>query len=58
MITLVYNVLDDITYPLQNVNDYTGYNGYTKFRNGKIISSHSLLGVWLLIRAGIKVKPC
>ena len=28
-----------------------------KFRNGWVISSHTLLGMWLLIHAGIKVKP-
>ena len=27
-----------------------------KFRNGQVISSHTLLGVWLLIHAGIKVN--
>ena len=26
--------------------------------NGETISSHTLLGMWLLIHAGIKVKPC
>ena len=26
-----------------------------KFRNGYVISSHTLLGMWLLIHAGIKV---
>ena len=29
-----------------------------KFGNGYVISSHSLLGMWLFIQAGIKVKPC
>ena len=28
-----------------------------KFRNGYVISSHILLGIWLLIHARIKVKP-
>ena len=27
-----------------------------KFGNGQVISSNTLLGVWLLIHAGIKVK--
>ena len=31
---------------------------YLKFRNGSVISSHTLLSMWLLIHAGIKVKPC
>ena len=29
-----------------------------EFGNGKVNSSHSLLGMWLFIHAGIKVKPC
>ena len=29
-----------------------------KFRNGLVISPHILPGMWLLIHAGIKVKPC
>ena len=29
-----------------------------KFMNGLVIPSHTLLGVWLLIHAGIQVKPC
>ena len=29
-----------------------------KFRNGYVISSHTLVGMWLLIHVGIKVKPC
>ena len=29
-----------------------------KFGNGWIISSHTLLGMWLLIPAGIKANPC
>ena len=29
-----------------------------KFSNGEVISSHMLLGMQLLIHAGIKVKPC
>ena len=28
-----------------------------KFRNEYIISSHTLLGMWLFIYVGIKVKP-
>ena len=41
---------DEITYPFPNVNSATG--------NGQVISSHMLLGMWLLIHAGIKVKLC
>ena len=29
-----------------------------KFMNGWVISSNTLLDLWLLIHAGIKVKPC
>ena len=29
-----------------------------KFGKGKVISSHTLLAMWLLIYAGIKVNPC
>ena len=36
----------------------TDYNAPLKFRNGKVISSHTLLSMWLLIHAGIKVNPC
>ena len=47
---------DELTYP------FLSFNGATiqvfKFKNGYVISSHTLLGVWLLIHAGIKVKPC
>ena len=28
-----------------------------KFQNVKVISSHTLLGAWLLIHAGIKANP-
>ena len=28
-----------------------------QFENGSVISSHTLLGMWLLIHAGIKVNP-
>ena len=28
------------------------------FGNGEVISSHSLLDMWLLIHAGVKVNPC
>ena len=28
------------------------------FRNGEVISPHTLLWMWLLFRAGIKVNPC
>ena len=37
---------DDITYPFLN------------FKGGEVISFHTLQGMWLLIHAGIKVKPC
>ena len=29
-----------------------------KFGNGLVISFHTFLGMWLFIRAGIKVEPC
>ena len=29
-----------------------------KFGDGSVISSHTLLDMWLLIHAWIKVKPC
>ena len=29
-----------------------------KFRNRKVISSHTLMGMKLLTHAGIKFKPC
>ena len=29
-----------------------------KLRNGEVISSHTVLSMWLLIHAGIKVNPC
>ena len=38
---------------------YSNFNGATvEVWNGKVISSHTLLGMWLLIHAGIKVNPC
>ena len=41
-----YKVWDEIIYPFLN------FNGAT------VISTHTLQGMWLLIHAGIKVKPC
>ena len=29
-----------------------------KFRNGEVISTHTLLGMWLLSHAGININPC
>ena len=37
---------DEITYPFLN------------FNGAYVILSHTLQGMWLLIHAGIKVKPC
>ena len=47
-----YNVCE-ITYPLPNFNGIT-----VEVWNGCAISSHTLLARWLLIHAGIKIKPC
>ena len=43
-----YKVWDEITYPFPVQP--------LKFRNGWVISSHTLHGMWLLIHAGIKVN--
>ena len=40
------------------INYQTSIVQQSKFRNGKVISSHTLLGVWLLTHAGIKINPC
>ena len=50
---IYYKVWDEITYPFPNFNSVTIEVG-----NGEEISSHTLLGVWLLIHAGIKVNQC
>ena len=44
-----YNVCDEITYPILN------FNGAT---DRLVISPHTLLSLWLLIHAVIKVNPC
>ena len=41
-------VWDKITYPFPNFNVQP-----LKFGNGSVISSHTLIGMWLLINAGI-----
>ena len=46
-------VWDEITYQFLNFNGRT-VEVYEWISN----SSHILLGMWLLIHAGIKVKPC
>ena len=43
-----YKVWDKITYPPSNFNVQP-----LKLRNGKVMSFHNLLGMWLLIHAGI-----
>ena len=48
-----YKVWDEITYQFPNFNGQP-----LKFGNGLVISSHTFLGMWLLIHAGIKVTPC
>ena len=50
---MYYTVLDEITYPIFNLNGAT-----VEVEEWKSISSHTLLGMWLLIHAGIKVNPC
>ena len=36
---------------------FPNFNGTSKqFVNGQVISLHTLLGIWLLIHAGIKVN--
>ena len=47
-----YKVWDEISYPFPNLNGATVEVG-----NGQVISSHTLLSVWLLIHAGVKVNP-
>ena len=44
---------DEISCPFPNFNGATPL----KFENGWIILSHTLLGMWLAIQAGIKVNP-
>ena len=48
-----FSMRDEITYPFQNFNGAEPL----KFENGWVISSHALLGMWLLIRVGIKINP-
>ena len=42
---------DEINYPFPNFNGYT-----VEVWEWWVISSHTLLGMWLLIHAGIKVE--
>ena len=54
-LTSVNAVWDEITYPLSNFLGCT-----VGFGNGEVISSHTSLGMWLLIYAtyaGVKIKP-
>ena len=48
-----YEVWCEITYPCPNFDGTT-----VEIWNGQAVSSHTLLGVWLLIHVGIQVKPC
>ena len=44
---------DEIMYTFPN---FKGRTAVLKFGNGLVISSHTLLGMWLLIHAGIKFE--
>ena len=46
-----HKVLNEITYPFPNFQPL-------KFGNGQIISSHTLLGMWLLSHTENEVNPC
>ena len=48
-----YTVWDEITYPFPNIND-----GATEVCESISYSFYTLLDMWLLIHAGIKVNPC
>ena len=38
---------------------YTNFDGCTlKFENGLVIPTQALLGMWLLIQAGIELNQC
>ena len=50
---IVSNVLYEITHPFPNFN-----SAAIKVQNGNVISSHTLLGMYLLIYPGIKVYAC
>ena len=50
-----YKAWDKIMYQLSNLNDAT--NRWSLGIDKKF-SSHILLGMWLLIHAGIEVNPC
>ena len=43
---------------LLDIHSQTSMVQRLKFRNGQVISSHNLQGMWLRVHAGIKVKPC
>ena len=47
-----YKTWDEITYPFPN------FNGCAVEVGEWIILSHTILGTWLLIHAGIEVNPC
>ena len=50
---------DKITYTFPNFNSAAArHHQVLKFEDGWVVSFHILLGVWLLIHAGIKVNPC
>ena len=40
------------------IHSYTLTVQPLKFGNGLVISSHTLLNMWLLVHAVIKVNPC
>ena len=50
---IYHKVYDEITYSFQ-----TSMVAPLKFENVLLISSHTLLGMWLVIHAGIKVNIC
>ena len=44
---------DEIIYPFPSLNGFVPL----KFGNGYVISSHTALGMWLLVHAGIRINP-
>ena len=40
------------------IHPYTSMVQPLKFENGRVISPHTLLSMWLLIHAVSKVEPC
>ena len=48
-----YKLWDEIAYPFLNF-----YGSTVKIKKWMSNFTHTLLGMWLIIHAGIKVKPC